>query len=310
MNNILSTKKRLVCIDSEDSNFKGKPKVELVRIRKGEEFRLFLRKNKIIFPAKGRSVCIVNNNMIRQADTGYMLFVPSGHHLTIFTDDSEALLVIFRIDVPVNICGKYSLGGFYGNRKKRDVRSKNESDAGILKLRGHLSRGYIDNIVDYLNTATVDDHYYNNIKMRELLLLLGHHYTKEELSQFFDHIGMNPDINFSKYVEANRTNYPTVIALAASMHMTQKQFAKRFKAIFHRTPYGWMKEGKISNIHSALTTTDKVIAQIASDNGYSASQFTKFCKKEIGKTPTELRNLAGTVPSTNHIKDITYKNWL
>ena len=43
-------------------------------------------------------------------------------------------------------------------------------------------------------------------------------------------------------------------------------------------------------IQKELTTTDKMIKQIAFEQGFdNKSQFTKFCKKELGANPTEIR---------------------
>jgi len=127
------------------------------------------------------------------------------------------------------------------------------------------------------------------MKIREFFLMLRAYYPKDELREFLSMI-LSRDTAFSEYVRNNRNKFPTVIALAKSMHLTQRQFASRFKEVFGCTPYRWIKEGKILMIHRQITSTRKPIKQIAYENGFgSLAQFTRFCKTELGKTPTELR---------------------
>ena len=117
------------------------------------------------------------------------------------------------------------------------------------------------------------------------------YYPKRELREFLAMI-LSRDITFSEYARNNRNKYRTVVALAKSMNLTQKQFARHFKRVFGRTPYGWMNEGRSLTIHHEITATKKPFKHIAFDNGFnSAAQFTKFCKKTLGKTPLELRDV-------------------
>jgi len=82
------------------------------------------------------------------------------------------------------------------------------------------------------------------------------------------------------------------------MNMSPKKFTRQFIAIFQQTPYRWMKEGKKEKVYYDLTVICKSIKQAASDNGFnSIPQFTRFCKKEIGKTPNELKRFVCSVPA-------------
>lgn len=51
-----------------------------------------------------------------------------------------------------------------------------------------------------------------------------------------------------------------------------------------------MKANKAKVIQDEITSTNKPFKQIAYENEFSTiAQFTKFCKKEIGKTPSSIR---------------------
>jgi len=75
------------------------------------------------------------------------------------------------------------------------------------------------------------------------------------------------------------------------MNLTKKQFAKRFAEVFNRTPHRWMIEGRASIIHYEITATRKPLKLISIENNFiSIPHFTRFCKKELGKTPQKLRD--------------------
>ena len=295
---LMNIEEYLVCFGSEDLKVSEIPKIELITIRKGEKFQLFLRKNKIIFPVRGCSVCVVNTNIEKRVNTGYMFFVPACHNLTLYTEENEAELMIFRIDTPIKFCGKHPIEMLYDKKKNIGIHNRklDFSKNGLLRFKAPLFLQYIDGIIDFINTTNGCDYYFN-LKIQEFFLVLQHYYTKKELSQFFSNI-LSPNTDFSEYVLANRNNFPTVVAFAKSMNMSPKKFTRQFIAIFQQTPYRWMKEGKKEKVYYDLTVICKSIKQAASDNGFnSIPQFTRFCKKEIGKTPNELKRFVCSVPA-------------
>ena len=284
----------LACLGTEDLKISEVPKIELIKIEKGKQLRFFLDKNVIVFFIKGRSTCVVDTTIAEHTEPEYVLFVQACHYFTAYTEESEAELMIFRIDIPVNLCGKYPVQTLCKKRYESGLDSS--GNTGLLRLKGRHFAHYIESVIDYLSITSGCNHYFD-IKIQEFLLLLRYHYTEKELSQFFS--VLNTDADFSSYVLANRNVFPTVVAFAESMNMHQKQFTRQFKALFHQTPYSWMKKGRIVKVHFDLTATNKSIGQIAFDNGFkSVSQFSKFCKVEIGRTPVELRHRVCHVSQT------------
>ena len=120
-------------------------------------------------------------------------------------------------------------------------------------------------------------------------MILYIYYSKEDLYNFFYSI-LSQDTAFSEYIRLNWNKFHSVNEMAKSMNLTHKQFYKRFISMFGQTPQQWMKESRASSILKELIFTSKLIKQIANENSFSSEpQFTRFCKRQLGKTPTQIR---------------------
>jgi AraC-like DNA-binding protein len=73
--------------------------------------------------------------------------------------------------------------------------------------------------------------------------------------------------------------------------MSPSAFYKNFKQAFGTSPKAWIKEERKKKILSELRTTDRTFSEISQECGFSSpAQFYKFCKNELGNTPTTIRN--------------------
>ena len=197
------------------------------------------------------------------------------------------MVMVFRLYNPVKLCESYFAEYLFNPQEPGFAISKSLKKIKVLDINPRI-RYLIDGLIDCVTDGIKCKHYFD-MKIREFFMMLRAYYPKSELRGFLSMI-LSRDTAFSEYVKKNRNRYPTVIALAKSMNLTKKQFAKRFNEVFECTPYKWMREGRAQTIHHEITATKKPLKQVSMESGFnSVAQFTKFCKNELGQTPMELR---------------------
>ena len=280
---LLNINEHLCCFNYDHSE---RPRIEILEYTKGEQDKLQVNTNEVVFFYKGKVKYIFQNYPECVAEGGKMLFLPMGYKCA-YHAQSDAIIVIFRLYNPIKLCEGFFVERLY-NSKDSGSFNRRPKTLKMLDINPHMMH-YISGLTNCVKDGIKCKHYFD-IKISEFFLMLRSYYPKNELREFLGLI-LSRDTAFSEYVKNNRNKYPTVIALAESMHLTQKQFAKRFRKVFGRPPYGWMKEGRAMTIQHEITATKKPIKQIAIESGFgSVVQFAKFCKKELGKTPMDLRS--------------------
>ena len=281
---ILNINEHLNCFNYDHST---SPQIELIQHEKGKEIALLALSNEIVFFLEGSISYSLNNTPVRVVGAKKMLFLPMGYECSCLVN-SDVQLLVFRLHSPIKLCESFFIEHLFDANMPLTAMDDWQKPLKILDINTRISM-LIKGLLACLADGIKCRHYFD-LKIREFFMLLRAYYPKSELREFLCMI-LSSDTAFSEYVRKNRNAYPTVIALAQSMHLTQKQFARRFGKIFGRTPYEWMKEGKILSIHSKVTATKKPFKQVAIESGFnSTAQLTKFCKKELGKTPGELRS--------------------
>ena len=290
---LLNIEEHLSCFNYDHSN---RPQVEVVNCIKGGKAELQVNTNKIVFLLEGRVRCI-SQYMECDLKEGEMLFVPMEYRHIDMLAGSDASIVIFRLYNPVKLCESYSASHLFKSDECNTLRHDPAGEPRVLDINPRI-RYFINGVIDCVADGIKCRHFFD-MKIREFFLLLRAYYPKRELRKFLEMI-LSGDTAFSESVKMNRDKYSTVIALAESMNLTARQFNRRFKEVFDRTPYNWMKESKLSTIYHEITATGKPIKQIAIESGFgSVAPFTRFCKKELGKTPIELRNGVFYINGTN-----------
>ena len=279
---LLNIEEHLNCFNYDHS---VKPVIEVIEYAKGEKTESTrVNTNEVVFFLKGKVKYTFHNFSECRVRAGKMLFMPMGYRCA-YNAESAATIVIFRLSNPVKLCEGFFVEHLFEPKKRE--RTKLFKNLKMLEINERVMH-FVEGLTVCVKDGMKCKHYFD-LKTKEFFMLLRVYYPKSELRGFLDFI-LSHDIAFSEYVRSNRNRYSTVIAFAESMHMTQKQFAKRFQKVFGRTPYGWMKEGRALAAQSEITATKKSIKQIAIETGFNTSvQFTKFCKKELGMTPMELR---------------------
>jgi AraC-type DNA-binding domain-containing proteins len=277
----VDTKEHLACFNYDQSE---RLQIEIVNYNNGETAELTAKDNEVIFLMEGRIRYVFDTYPECEVGEGNILFLPMGYRF-ICNPLSDIRIVIFRLYDPIRLCERYSIEKLFNSENDNNSCTRILKTLEIKPQIWHFITGLTSCIEDGVKCR----HYFE-MKIKEFFLMLRMYYPKSELRDFFGMI-LSSDVSFSEYVRSNRNKYSTVKALAESMHLTKKQFNKRFKNVFDRTPHGWMKEGRTQAILGEVTETEKPFKQIAFENGFkSFEEFTRFCKKEIGSTPTQLRD--------------------
>ena len=279
---LLNIGEHLRCFNYDHSE---RPQIEVRNYLQGEKVELSISTNKIIFFLKGGIRYSFHDYPECKISKGKFLFLPMGYKCTYYTE-SDTVALIFRLYNPIKLCESFFIERLF-DLQDSGVDSRQNS-IKVLDINPRMQQ-FINSLIDCISDG-IKCKYYFDLKIREFFLMLRAYYPKNELREFLGMI-LSRDTAFSEYVRSNRNKYPTVAALAKSMNFSQKQFVTRFKRIFKRTPYDWMKEGKTITVLHEITTTKKSIKQVAIESGFtSVPQFTRYCRREFGKTPTDIRS--------------------
>ncbi len=278
-------KEYLSCHTINNSN---SPQIETVRIPKGATGCLELHHNEVAFFIEGRLKFIFGDFHEHESKKGQILFLPVGGRY-FYRATVNTVAMVFRLHGPLKLCDNYPVEKLYNIKKAAPGKNckTRMKKLNILQINSHLWH-FLDGISNCLRDG-IDGNDYFELKIKEFFLLLRTYYAKEEIHDFFQQI-LTKDTIFSEFVRLNSQRFRTVKEIADAMNLSTKQFAKKFVDIFGETPYQWMKAGRAKMIHAEITSTRKPFKQIAFENEFSTiAQFTKFCKKELGKTPSNIR---------------------
>ena len=281
------------CLNYDHSE---KPLIEVVKIVKGDCNKSSVANNEIVFIIEGRIRYCFHDFPTHEGVKGQIIFRPQGEHYS-YEALADSTAVIFRLLDPVLLCRKFSIEKLYGTKAivPRCFPEREKTRIGTLEINSRMwyfLDGLLDCIADGLKCRC-----WFNLKISEFLTYLRVYYTKEEAHDFFLAI-LSGDTAFSEYIRLNWHRFPTVKEMADSLNMNSKQFTRQFAKAFNTSPYRWMSEGKAQKAYLEITTTKKPFKQIIGDIGFSSeTQFTRFVKKEFGKTPSELRKNTAFVPN-------------
>ncbi len=82
-----------------------------------------------------------------------------------------------------------------------------------------------------------------------------------------------------------------VDALAAKMGLGRSQFYRKIKSLTNYSPVELIRQLRLKQARTLLTTTGKTISEIAYEVGFSTpAYFTKCYREAFGETPSELRD--------------------
>ena len=157
----------------------------------------------------------------------------------------------------------------------------------VLLIRERIMQ-FIDSLILCLNDGLGCRHFHQ-LKQKELALLFRGYYNKEELAHFFYPI-LSENMDFKELVLANYTYAKDMESIAERMNLSPTTFNRRFKKNFGESFAQWQEKRKADDILREIRMTDKTFSEIANEYNFSSpAYFTTFCKRNFGKSPTEIR---------------------
>ena len=130
-------------------------------------------------------------------------------------------------------------------------------------------------------------------KQEELFILLNNYYTIDDLKIFLYPYVMQKDMDFKKIVLLHSQRAKSVQELVDLCGYTMSGFKKIFKEMFDEPIYQWMLQQKAEKLRRKLLEDDVNLKGLIDEFEFSSpAHFTKFCKKWLGKTPTQFMDEA------------------
>lgn len=248
------------------------------------------RKNGILLYVQAGAVEIDDGNSRKETVSAQRLFfLPQN---CIFSAKALTDIVLWTCVTPLNIpmCNRYEFVDL-----QNDMREKSESQsAESTQIDANLRvRDFFSNLqetfADGLNCI-----HYHEMKREELFLLLRAYYTKEELFRLYRPM-IETDYDFRRFVLRHYKEVEDVDEFASLANMSVRSFQRRFKAEFSCSAKDWMLERRAETILGELHSTEKDLATIAFEHGFSSmSYFSSFCKHHFGSSPSEIRKMRET----------------
>lgn len=269
---------------------KDKNLISKIGLQKLKNITFDTRSHMVFFIMDGLIQVSYEDGFKRILSNNHLLFVPSGAQINILSLERSNLLR-FTINDFMKLCDEHTIISFTQSINTFVSNSPNKlpENIGVLPYCipcQHFLQSVIFFIDENLCCPTWQD-----LIIKEFLLLLRMNYSKYDLYAFF-YMAISMDSKLLDYVYKNWRNALTVSEMANKFNMSNKAFSSRFYKLFGKTPLRWIIDEKSRIIYNEIKNTEKLFKYIAIEFNFSSeSHFTNFCKKEFGKTPTEIRNV-------------------
>jgi len=255
-----------------------------------EHWQLHALTDKILFVLDGEMEYAIGQVQSVCVSGGAILFLPAGCRVCCrFL--TEMRLLIVRLNKRTQFCGHFRLEDLQQVAAGiPEITSNAQKSIFFLETNTMLSK-YLDALIFY-HREGLHCKYYNELKVKELLLLFRIFYLKEDLVRFF-FPAITADTFFSQLVIDNFSKYNTLAQMAGAMNYTVSGFEKRFRKTFGCSPMFWRKQQKAQEAFHLISTTDMSIKQLSDKFEFnSSSAFNNFIRKHFGKTPGQIRKNA------------------
>jgi AraC-like DNA-binding protein len=263
-----------------------KPLISLLHYDKNSSGEITLDANTIFFIYRGAIEFQFEDGNINNIIQKKMIFLPKGSQY-LYSVVEKSTIITFKINHIVSLCDNCTFHFIDQYVKKSTDIADNLNNIGISDIKKRIDyfiRGIVSCLLDGINCNS-----WYETKIKEFFLMLKMYYTTEEIYFFLFKV-ISDDIIMLEHFNQNSINYQSVKQIADSFYMSPKAFSARFTKIFGTTPMRWLIEQKSKKTLQEITSTKKSFKQIAFELEFlSESQFTNFCKKEIGKNPSQIR---------------------
>ncbi len=209
-----------------------------------------------------------------------MAFFPIASNATIeILEDSE--LMLLNYNAPMPFCSTTSKSKMFEQCKDikfefKPLHIKDELHYYLVYLKYYLLGGK--------RCCQMQE-----LKFKELGVILSLYYTQSELANFFYPVVAYMSGVRDRVLE-NYASVKTVSELASICGYSESRFNEVFVNEFGQSPYQWMMKQKSKVVLERLHKLEVPIKDIVYDLNFSdPSHFTRYCKNQYGLTPSEIR---------------------
>ena len=283
MNGLLYTNEHLSCINYQHDN---QAAIVAQEIENGLPMQLFCTVNTVIIVTK--NTIMITSDQITETTVNewFMFFLPAGSNAEISAGGGTAEILQVRFFEKIAFCDSYSIEDLA--EVKRNKGNGSSLQTALYVHINEIMTGYISLLKD-CHKAGLHCYNFNKLKVEEFLFMLRAFYSKEDLAAFF-YNAVNTESQFTDTVMTNHLSCRSVAELAQKAGYSVSGFEKKFKRIFHESPYRWMTRQRQRYIYHYIRNSPVTISQISDDLGFgSPSIFNDYVKKNFKKTPGQLR---------------------
>lgn len=252
-----------------------------MEVKKGMVLNVKNKQDKhLFFFLSGRIRVRCNEFLGREFGAGEMIFLPkSADSQGDVLEDTT--FIILTYDESIHLCDRVSLQPII-KASKQIVYDFNSLPICPIVWQ------YLDLLSVYLQDG-INCFHLHEIKKKEIFLLFMVYYKTEELANFFYPM-LGQSLDFRSKVMEHYLTVKTAEELAGICGYSVRRFNELFTAEFGDSPYNWILKQKSKHIIGKLALENVCFKDIIVEFGFSdASHFTRYCLKQFGKTPMQLR---------------------
>lgn len=197
----------------------------------------------------------------------------------------EARLIVCNFHIYSHRYIKYFLKRLTGWKKNNPDDGKDS--LVYLETERRISE-FLNNLRNMLSEGQFSSNYCL-LKLEELFIYLETYYDKEKLGEVFSPL-LGTDIDFINEVISNYRTLKSVDEMATRLKMSRITFNRHFMASFGISASKWLRSMRNTELLKLIVSSDQSFTEIAYRMGFSSSAYlTEYCRKNWGKTPTQLR---------------------
>lgn len=232
--------------------------------------------NLLLFVSHGE-IRIRDNKKINTVRPEEFIVIPTGVDVEInFIRDSFVLVVSFDIT--------YLISNPQITNRLKLIEPRELFISKPISIKNTL-RIFLKGIYEYLEHKGIHSSVYPH-KLTELLLLICFSYEPNELQNIFGCLKVSA---FQRNVYTHYKGIRSVGELSGKLNMNKYTFSKQFNDEFGISPAKWLSQQLAKDIIRKISNSNILAKDLMYEfNFSSATDFTRFCKRHYGQTPTEL----------------------
>lgn len=258
-----------------------KAPIGIVNLHKGEVFKNKLEANEVIYAHKGRIAIQCEPELRKFYITEQQFFALPMSNSAKATALEDSLLIIMRMHTVDSLCERLSFESL------QTLQKKTGEENAILNAVKPVEQ-FFNGLADTMEAGILCQRY-QEVKLREFLLLLRHFYKKEEVAAMLSSI-LSSDMKFWSFVMSNHEKVNSTQEFAQLLPMTVDSFERKFKKVFGVTVKHFIDHNKGVRAKSYLIGTQMAVKDISAKLGFDeSSNFTRFFKRMYKLSPLDFR---------------------